>query len=235
MDVISQQLFGQPRQIDFVDQTDLENLENSLLEHGHTFQVADLLDVAAIPNSSVVSVLDYAWHPNEELVVRIGAENPTWGIKTQHEYIFASSDAYIQIDNLFLDPTGNQIGTRLLAHQVAKAKTLGFQSIELLAVRGREANGYYTWARLGFNCLFTEPELEQIRTVFVRETNFELPNEILTLHDLMFGIEAGLGLDFWRKHGFSKDMSFDLRDGSSSEIVLNTYLEFKLLELALEW
>ncbi len=234
MDEISQQLFGQPRTIDFFDQNDAKELEASLLEHHHALKLMQLLDVAAIPNQSVVSELDYAWHP-DELVVRIAAHCPKWGIQTQHEYIFANTDPYIMVDNLFLDPTGNQIGTRLLAHQVAKAIQLGFQSIELLAVRGREANGYYTWARLGFNTSFTNTELEQLRLAFSNDTGFELPEATLTLHDLMFGIEDGIGLDFWRKHGYSKDMQFDLQPNSSSNIILDAYLEQKSIELASKW
>jgi hypothetical protein len=234
MDSISQQLFGQPRAIEFVNQNDADELETSLLKHHNALRLLQLLDVAAIPNQSVVSELDYAWYP-DELVVRIAAHCPHWGIQTQHEYIFANTDPYIMIDNLFLDPTGNHIGTRLLAHQVAKAKQLGFQSIELLAVRGREANGYYTWARLGFNASFADTELEQMRKQFSDDTGFELPESILTLHDLMFGIEDGIGLDFWRRRGYSKDMQFDLQPNSSSNIILDTYLEQKTIELASEW
>ncbi len=234
MDAISQQLFGQPRAIEFVNQNDADELEASLLEHHNALKLMQLIDVAAIPNQSVVSELDYAWHP-DELVVRIAAHCPYWGIQTQHEYIFASTEPYIMVDNLFLDPTGNQIGTRLLAHQVAKAKQLGFKSIELLAVRGREANGYYTWARLGFNANFTDAELEQLQLQFSDDTGFELPEAIVTLNDLMFGIEDGIGLDFWRRRGYSKDMQFDLQPNSSSNIILDTYLEQKAIELASEW
>jgi hypothetical protein len=75
-----------------------------------------------------------------------------WGIQIQHQYIFVGLEPYILIDNLFLDPNGHKIGTRLLAHQVSKARQFGFQSIDLLAIRGREANGYYTW-------IFQRPEL----------------------------------------------------------------------------
>lgn len=234
-DLVSQQLFGQPREITFSHPDNAAQLETSLREHQSRLTLEDTLDVAAIPNQSLIQELDFHWHENNELVIRVHAQNQYWGVETQQEFIFFEQEPSLFIDSLHLDPTGQQIGTRIFAHQVNKAARLGFQRIELFAVRGREANGYYTWARLGFDATFDSPQLENIRTNFAEHTGFELPDSIFTLHDLLFGFEDNLGMDFWRVHGFSMDMIFNLSSEANSMLVLNDYLDQKHIRTALEW
>lgn len=119
----------------------------------------------------------------------------------------------IRNERLFLRPEAPAgLGTRILAHQVRSAALLGVAYLEATAIRGPLANGYYTWPLLGFDGSLSDA------------TRRALPDRLRSarsLHDL-FGSPGGA--EWWRLHGETIDVHFDLSSRSLSSRRLRAYL-----------
>jgi hypothetical protein len=80
-------------------------------------------------------------------------------------------------------------------------------------------NGYYTWARLGYDCKIDKLERpedrDRVRKAFP---------EARMLSDLMKTQE---GRDFWKKNGGPFQGKFNLSEGSQSRKVLESYVKAK--------
>lgn len=92
---------------------------------------------------------------------------------------------------------------------------MGIKVIETYAM-GRPgdvgADGWYVWARAGFNAELTSDEVKL------------LPIELAqaqTVNDLM---ASEIGRDWWRKHGSGRDMKFELSPGSTQWRILTEYM-----------
>lgn len=105
------------------------------------------------------------------------------------------------------------IATNSLEKQIDIAKNLGIESIETYAIRSETSNGYYTWARLGFDAELTLDILGKLPT--------ELSNA-KRISDLM---QTEQGRQWWFDNGVSHDMTFDLHDSGSSIKIFKQYLE----------
>jgi hypothetical protein len=124
----------------------------------------------------------------------------------RNEHTRASSDA----------PVG--LGTAVLARQVRAARSLGIRRISLNAGAGGDENGYYTWARLGFN-----GELDN-------GVRARLPPHLADVKDLNELMERPDGPAWWKEHGGSTSMSFDLDPQSESSRRHDRYVRERGLE-----
>lgn len=127
---------------------------------------------------------------------------------------------YIHEVRTAIGQSGQGLGARAFLRQVNGAKSLGLSRFELWAagdVRDVSYNGYYTWARFGFDApLGTEK-------VF-------LPRHFAKAATINTLILAGQW-QWWKQHGSARTMIFDLHDGSSMMQVFKNYLTEKgLLE-----
>lgn len=121
------------------------------------------------------------------------------------------------------------IGTSVLSRQVRAAIRHGFERIDTYGIRADNpdpdfaSNGYYTWARLGYDAPIYGNDSNAPAGLDVRElqARFDKTGGKLMLSDLMASQE---GRDWWREHGWSKNMTFDLSKGSLSRHVLNAYV-----------
>lgn len=107
---------------------------------------------------------------------------------------------------------GHGMGTRVFADQVRAAQRLGISHIETMAVRDAGYNGYYTWARLGYNADIPSRLVSRLPPSLAGAR---------TLHDLMRTPE---GRTWWKVNGITTDMTFDLTPGSDSMQMLEAYL-----------
>lgn len=111
-------------------------------------------------------------------------------------------------------------GTRMFASQVAALQRSGFSHIETFACGDERTakagldNGYYTWARLGFDNDVPDPG----------QVPAHLRKDPLKVSDLMRTPE---GRDVWKRIGSDLDMKFDLSGDSLSVKVLRGYLAEK--------
>lgn len=105
-------------------------------------------------------------------------------------------------------------GLKSFTTQALTAKKFGVEYIHTRAAgdaSNPSFNGYYTWARIGYNAPLTD-RLKQ-----------QLPEKYQKCKDLNELMLAG-GKDEWKKHGTSRDMIFDLSDDAISWQVLENYL-----------
>ncbi|HEB27890.1 MAG TPA: phage portal protein, partial [Porticoccus sp.] len=108
---------------------------------------------------------------------------------------------------------GQGIGTRMLNDQMENLRAGGFDRMELRAERGENMNGYYTWARLGYDADL------RFNRIPILPANLQSATRV---SDLMKTKE---GRDWWKENGVSTEMSFDLDENSQSSRVLAAYIE----------
>ncbi len=154
--------------------------------------------------------------PSPEIGSRHGVQlkvHHPWFDGPAIRYVFVNADGKVAMlnDQLFVRPDAPKgIGTRVLAHQVRKAQALGISDIvaEAAGAPGSTMNGYYTWARLGFDGLIPQ----QVRN--------RLPARWRSAAYVLDLIEQPGGTDWWRANGRSYWGTFDLRERSRSMRVL---------------
>jgi hypothetical protein len=100
---------------------------------------------------------------------------------------------------------------QIFLRQAAHAAALGVARIETVAGRRSGENGYYTWPRFGFNAALPAP-LRPLLPIGLEEARSVL--------DLMANEK---GRRWWREHGLSIPVVFDLAPGSRSRTVLARY------------
>lgn len=110
---------------------------------------------------------------------------------------------------------GTGLGTKVFGRQVEQAAKLGVTKIETLAAKSHIFNGYYTWARLGYDGKIPARVASKLPAGMKSAKN---------VSDLMRSPE---GRSFWKAHGVQMEMSFDLRAGSTSRKVLSAYVQEK--------
>jgi GNAT superfamily N-acetyltransferase len=113
------------------------------------------------------------------------------------------------------DRQGRGIGSRVFAQQVRAARGVGFDRIETSAARSGpgKLNGYYTWARMGYDAPIPADVLDRLPARFSGAGR---------VSDLMRTPE---GRAAWKEHGVTTDMAFDLKPGSLSLRVHAAYLK----------
>ena len=107
------------------------------------------------------------------------------------------------------------LGARLFADRAKELAAAGVDRIENHAARGQGWNGYATWPKLGYDA----PLPSHMQASLPR--GLQGAKTVLDLHQTPEG-EA-----WWKKHGDSIDMKFDLTPGSRSWQKLNAYRESK--------
>ncbi len=110
---------------------------------------------------------------------------------------------------------GRGSGTKMFAAQVDSASRAGFSEIRTLASRENDDNGYYTWARVGYDAHIPSA---------VRK---RLPGEYAGLKKISDLMKTEGGRKVWLKDGVSVEMTFDIRPGSRSRRVLDAYVKEK--------
>jgi GNAT superfamily N-acetyltransferase len=150
--------------------------------------------------------------------IRINVKHPVFREGASEWYTFKyNREPSLYIANLFINPEyrGIGVGTLVIGKSMTQAQILGFRSVELNAGGPPSLNGYYTWARLGFDA--------------------PIPPEISRILPLGWGNSTRIsdilkrpgGKEWWRQNGIGFDGSFNLSPGSLSWDVLNGYLRGK--------
>ena len=112
---------------------------------------------------------------------------------------------------------GKGYGVRAFLRQVNSARRLGLTRFELHAAGysgSSDENGYYVWARFGFEAPLRVTEQARLPKPLQGAT---------TLNQL---IQRG-GQPWWKLFGSARSMRFDLADGSTMLAVFRAYLQEK--------
>ncbi len=112
---------------------------------------------------------------------------------------------------------GNGFGTRVFHRQLENARLLGVTHIITTAGRRPRENGYYTWPRLGFDGMLP------VRIVT------RLPPPLRYARRLLDLLQCETGRLWWKEHGCTVDVTFDVSDRSRSRLAFERYLLWKRL------
>ena len=104
------------------------------------------------------------------------------------------------------------LGLRVFARQLDHARRLGICRIETVAGRRSNENGYYTWPRFGFDGRLPPS---------IRES---LPPGLDRCQSVLDVMDREAGRDWWRAHGISMPVTFDVTSRSRSWVVFRRYL-----------
>jgi hypothetical protein len=182
---------------------------------GRMLQPREYAGLAGAPDDATVQV----GASDGRLYIELG--DPSAATYRGHYYLFCRKAAVVLRNDGFhiLLRTMQRRGLGLQVHyrQARSAAACGVDWIELCAGRRRDENGYYTWPRYGFDCRLPAsmrnrlpPDLQRCRTLL----------------DLM-SYESGRR--WWREHGVTIRVRFDLAPGSRSRRALAAYVHAKSL------
>lgn len=118
---------------------------------------------------------------------------------------------------------GKGEGTRIFANQVESIRKQAgdtYPKITTLAGKGDRMNGYYTWARLGYDGDINDSALPDIP----RQVKPSGNGGRYRVSDFMKSKE---GRNYWRDNGYQMEMEFDTDPNSRSSKILDSYLAEK--------
>ena len=143
--------------------------------------------------------------------VSISIENDKFFV---NRAIFKDANGNIRIDNhqIAVYDQGKGLGTKLFSDEVEWAKGIGAKQIDTMARREPDMNGYYTWARLGYDA--------NLKYSALGDKAAKAGFNVEKVSDLMKTPE---GTKWWLKNGKTIPMTFDLTPGSHSLSVLEAY------------
>jgi len=130
-----------------------------------------------------------------------------------------ATDLVVVIEGFQIQFSGMQRrgwGMQMFHRQLDNAAVLGVARIETLAGRRRDENGYYTWPRFGFD------------GPLPRRARRGLPSglgDVDTVLDLMQWEE---GRRWWRRHGCTIRVVFDVAEFSRSREAFEQYVDEKM-------
>ena len=150
-----------------------------------------------------------------------------------HDVFIARNDknqVFLRIDEIEFHAfhRGQKEGVKMLLRQISQTRKLNVAYIETEAdgnpTTFRRRNGYYVWARFGFDALLSPQKKALLPDNLKLINEFGTRREVETLNDLML---IG-GQHWWRENGEESLMFFDLRDGGNSLKTFEKYvLELK--------
>jgi hypothetical protein len=185
---------------------------------GRELMAAEWADLVGAPDGATVGVL--SWRHEGGQAARLEVTH-RWYAEPSFRFAYRDDDGRTAVYNESLRvhqdaPRG--VGTRVLAHQVRGAQRIGVAYLTLDAEgrAGSPFNGYYTWARLGFN----GPIPERARAALAAGAP-----ELQGAADILDLLALPGGVDWWRRHGSTFAGVFDLRPGSRSLATLARYTE----------
>ena len=147
--------------------------------------------------------------------LQLDVEGPGWHAQ---RYVSRGEDGrpVMRNESITVTEKGKGTGTRLFAAQVADLARRGFSHIETTAEGSKKdplgRNGYYTWARLGYD------------GPIPAATRSKLPEGLADATSVQDLLARPGGLAAWKEHGQTFNGAFDLDPQSRSSRVLAAYL-----------
>jgi hypothetical protein len=118
---------------------------------------------------------------------------------------------------------GSGLGSRIFGRQVRELSRLGVKRIDVTAAGGpgQSMNGYYTWARFGYNGAIPMG----VQASLTRASG--LPSSLRNATQISQLMRTQQGRDWWRANGSTWNGSFDLKAGSYSRRTFAEYTRSK--------
>jgi hypothetical protein len=169
--------------------------------------------LAGMPDGATIHVVP--WEVEGRPAVRLEIHHP-WLDGPALRIVYQDQAGRTAVYNEFMrvrDDAPDGVGTRILMHQVRAARTLGVAYVAADAEGSPfgTLNGYYTWARLGFN-----GEIPS-------SVRAKMPPTLRDALDLLDLMDRPGGAAWWKANGRTFYGVFELRDGSRSVKTLDDY------------
>lgn len=131
-------------------------------------------------------------------------------------------------DYFIANETGSGLGASVFAGQIAALRKGGFDQMTTTAATGKNLqpppelfNGYYTWARFGYD---GHVHVDELGSKSLPSGVSPSKDGYVSVADVM---RAKDGAAWWKRNGAQFHAEFDLADSSHSMKVFNAYLEAK--------
>lgn len=159
-----------------------------------------------------------------EGLVQLSARHALYDGPVEVAIALVEGGAEILLDEAIMlkDSAPAGLGLRMFARQAFAARELGMAAIELEAAgsaSSRFFNGYYTWARYGFDAELSTKEIAL------------LPEPLAAARTVADLVSSAAGRTWWRDNGSARIMAFDLTPSSRAWETLNAVLEEKGVKL----
>lgn len=146
--------------------------------------------------------------------IKVGVRGPGYSAERLVFRDRATGRPAMQNSILVADAAPRGTGLGIFGRQVEQARRMGVSRIDAFAARKKGAyNGYYTWPRFGYDA--------DLPRGTGRRASAAVGGEVRRISDLMKTPE---GREWWKQHGRSSQMGFDLAEGSNSIRVWESYL-----------
>lgn len=198
---------------------------NSRMRNGPIIPVNDRIKGVFGRDLSDNELASLVGAPNDsEVIVKVGSEGFSVTVISpwvHADRMFKLGPDGIETGNTFLflqegAPRGQGIGVRMFARQVKEARRLGITKILTEAGRSKAMNGYYTWARAGYDAPLGAGNKSR-----AAQALGYMPK---TIREVM---STKAGRDWWKENGTEWEGSFDPSAGSNSSKDLDAYLSEK--------
>ena len=205
--------------------TNLEKTEHSVKQIKNIFKMNNDQDVSALFGDGQILSATQEYYDQSNDDVRLSTQ-----IVSQDALIhrvFNFSMKYVNMQYFMISPTAPKgTGTKIFTNQVAQFKKLGFQHLLVHAAGSKSDpiyNGYYTWARLGYQF----QDSNYTNNMIKRAQDYSDDEQVKSVKSLSQMMSFPAGRQFWKEHGFPFSGVFNLADGSSSMRTLEQYNEGK--------
>jgi hypothetical protein len=198
-----------------------KNLERLRGLLGTKISLEQLGNIACAPDGATIKI-NPEWSGKEEFTTQY----ITNGMTALRTISKDKNGALVCSNDLFEIPKelqGKGLGTTLFARQVQQLQELGVSKIVTKAsadpLARFKANGYYTWPSLGYDGKIDTKKMEEMPSDLRKAMGKS--KSILDLYAIPGG------KDWWKEHGQTIKLTFDLSPGSRSVRTLGDYLEKK--------
>lgn len=184
----------------------------------------EISNISGAPHGAMVSVSGWVQKGGDYKHLDISWSHPEYGTALRSIVAVKQRDGSqkLLMNNggfkLNPDSQGSGHGTEIFAKQVETAEKLGIDHITTIAERDESKNGYYTWARLGYDAQVPW----NLWSSVPKELN--VPRYSPRISQLMMTKE---GREWWKQNGETEELTFDLKPDSLSRRVLNEYVTAK--------
>jgi hypothetical protein len=238
MDQLSEELFGQSRNVTFRNDRKRTDLETVLKVHqpqiesilGQVLKPDDIYDLTGLPNGSLITNCQWSVQP-DQISFNLEASHAKLDITRQQQLVLVSGAPTIEVNELIMQRQRTGLGSRIFAHQAYRAAGLGFEQIQLFAARGQTMFGYAVWPVFGFDGSIRDL-LEPLSREYRSQSGLTLSHDIQTLQALL---ALEYGLETWIQAGDGLNLTFDLDSTGESFEFLETFMSNRNIQLAEKW
>lgn len=177
-----------------------------------------LAAIAGAPDDAekvVISVYDASKSRQLEVEVRSPTVTMTRIVERPHDSAGRARSIYNFFFEVEKAVAGKGLGTDIFAAQVRAAARRGFTTIVARAERDDPEGmvGYYVWPRLGYDAAIPG------------DVAGDLPPTLAAARKISDLMKSEEGRAFWKRHGKTTEMTFDLTPGSLSRRALESYVK----------